>query len=63
MHKININIIETLITVQANAISSLSYLFSANRWLILLIFGTIGCIILLLKEEIDGAVREEQNMI
>lgn len=52
-----------LMTIQANAFSSLSYLFSTNLWFILMITGTIGCIILLLKEQIEDAVREEQNII
>ena len=46
-----------------NAVNNFLYMISSNLWFFLIIFGAIGTIILLLKEEVDTAVREEQNII
>ena len=51
------------LTMQANALSNLLYLFSNNLGIIFMIIGVTGGIILLAKEEIDDAIREEQNII
>lgn len=46
-----------------NAVNNFLYMISSNLWFFLIIFGAIGTIVLLLKEEVDTAVREEQNII
>lgn len=51
------------ITFNVNALSYFAYLLITNIWYLFLVIGTIGTILLNLKEEIDISVREEQNII
>ena len=44
-------------------LSNFIYMISSNLWFLLLLFGVLGTIILLLKEEVDTSIREEQNII
>lgn len=46
-----------------NAVNNFIYMLTSNLWFFLIIIGVIGTIILQLKEEVDTAVREEQNII
>lgn len=46
-----------------NAINNFLYMITSNMWFFLILIGVVGTIILRLKEEVDSAVREEQNII
>ena len=55
--------LESFIAFNQNAVSNFLYVLSANSYFILLLVGVIGTIALYLKEDVDTAVYEEQNMI
>lgn len=46
-----------------NSIHNLVYVFQTNLWLILSVVGSLGIIVLNVKEEIEDYVTEEQNII
>lgn len=50
-------------TFNINALSHFTYLLITNIWYLLLVVGTIGTILLNLKEQVDMSIREEQNII
>ena len=56
-------VLKSFVAFNVNAISNLIYVLTSNVWMFLLIAGVIGTIFFLLKEEVDTAVREEQNII
>lgn len=51
------------IAFNVNAVSNFVYVLTSNLWFMLMILSVAGTILLLLKEEIDTAVHEEQNII
>ena len=55
--------LESFKAFNLNAINYFIYTLTSNFWFFLIIIGLIGTIILMLKEEIDTAIREEQNII
>lgn len=55
--------LNSFIAFHVNAVSNFIYMITSNLWFLLLLIGVTGTIILNLKEEIDVAVREEQNII
>lgn len=55
--------LDSFFAFHLNAISNFIYMITSNLWFLLLLFGVIGTIILLLKEEVDTSIREEQNII
>lgn len=59
----HVSLIKSLIAFHVNGISNIAYLLTSNFWIFLLIFGLIGTVLLNLKEEVEMANREEQNII
>ena len=57
------DMLDSFVAFHINAVSNFAYMVTSNLWLLLLIVGVVGTISLNLKEEIDVAVREEQNII
>lgn len=55
--------LRSFIAFNINAANNFLYMLTSNFWFIFLLIGVIGTIILLMKEEIDTAVRDEQNII
>lgn len=51
------------IVLQQNGLSNLAFMITGNGYLLLLLIGVLGVMWLLVKEELDEAVREEQNII
>nr|WP_303180712.1 hypothetical protein [Lachnoclostridium phocaeense] len=51
------------IAFNMNAVSNFLYVLTSNTWFFMLLLSVIGTITMLLKEEVDDAVREEQNII
>ena len=51
------------IAFNMNAISNFLYVLTSNTWFFMLLMSVIGTISMLLKEEVDTAIREEQNII
>ena len=58
-----VHMLDSFLAFHLNAISNFIYMISSNLWFLLLLFGVLGTIILLLKEEVDTSIREEQNII
>lgn len=54
---------ESFLAFNQNALSNFAYMLTSNFWFSFLLIGVIGTIILYLKEEVDTAVHEEQNII
>lgn len=57
------NLMESFLAFNQNALSNFAYMLTSNFWFSFLLIGVIGTIILYLKEEVDTAVHEEQNII
>lgn len=55
--------LESFLAFHVNGINYFIYMITSNFWLFLILIGMAGTIILQLKEEVDTAVREEQNII
>lgn len=55
--------LESFLAFNVNGINYFIYMITSNFWLFLILIGMAGTIILQLKEEVDTAVREEQNII
>ena len=55
--------LKSFIAFNINAGNHFIYMITSNLWFMLLLIGVIGTKILLLKEEVDVAVRNEQNII
>lgn len=55
--------LDSFIAFNINGISNFIYMITSNLWFLLLLVGVVGTIVLLLKEEVDTAIREEQNII
>lgn len=58
-----ITMLESFLAFNVNGINYFIYMITSNFWLFLILIGMAGTIILQLKEEVDTAVREEQNII
>lgn len=58
--KLNMN---DFIVLQQNGLSNLAFMITGNGYLLLLLIGVLGVMWLLVKEELDEAIREEQNII
>lgn len=54
---------KSFLAFNQNAVSNFLYLLSSNGFSFLLVFGVLGTILLLLKEEYDIAVRDEHGVI
>lgn len=54
---------ESFLAFNQNAIYNFAYLVSTNLAILLMLVGVIGISVLLLKEEVDTAVRDEQNIL
>ena len=54
---------DSFVAFNINAVNNFIYMLTSNLWFFLIIIGVVGTIILQLKEEVDTAVREEQNII
>lgn len=46
-----------------NALSNFIYMVTSNGWMFLMIFSLFGTLVLRLKEQVDIASGEEQNII
>ncbi len=46
-----------------NAANNFLYMLTSNFWFLFLLVAVVGTVFLLLKEQIDDAVNEEQNII
>ena len=55
--------LESFLAFNQNALSNFAYMMKSNLWLSLMLVGVIGTIVLLMKEEVDTAVHEEQNIV
>ena len=53
--------LDSFIAFNINGISNFIYMITSNLWFLLLLVGVVGTIVLLLKEEVDTAVREERR--
>ena len=56
-------IIDSFIAFNQNAFSYLAHTVCNNLWYLLIAIGTVACIVLYLKEEIEVTVREEQRIL
>lgn len=54
---------ESFIAFNKNAASNFMYMITSNFWFLFLLVAVIGTIVLQLKDQIDNAVREEQNIL
>lgn len=58
-----VNYVKSFLAFNQNAVSNFLYLLSSNGFSFLLVFGVLGTILLLLKEEYDIAARDEHGVI
>ena len=54
---------KSFLAFNQNAVSNFLYLLRSNGFSFLLVFGVLGTILLLLKEEYDIAARDEHGVI
>lgn len=54
---------ESFLAFNQNAIYNFAYLVSTNFAILLMLIGVVGIMVMLLKEEVDTAVRDEPNII
>lgn len=54
---------ESFLAFNYNALTNFAYLIKSNIWLVLMIAALAATVVLKLKEEVDTAVNEEQNIL
>ena len=57
------NLFESFKAFNSNAINNFVYVLTSNAWFFLILVGVFGTIVLLLKEEVDVAIRDEQGIL
>ena len=53
----------SFVAFNVNAANNFMYMLTSNFWFIFLLIAVVGTVILQLKDQVDHAVRKEQNII